>query len=247
MPNPTQNHFTKIKQNRLDKNSLSHLATKLKKRKNHFAHIAFLPFFCALLALNATLLSGCKDEASQSIDSSDLDKNSYSGLEHIFKDTKEISPDGKYMLLIFGANGCKYCENLKNDIKQDKALQKTIGEDFSAYYINLSYAKIHNFKIAQASTPNATQNNAQKGIKEVKLPTKKLAQIYAVSPTPTIVLASKEGQTILQYPSYLPPVQFRALLGFITSEKWREAKDDEKKLNTLVQKELQKAWEQNNF
>lgn len=243
MPNISQANLKKTKQNRLDKNNLSHLPTKLKKHKNNFAYIAFLPFFCALLALNAALLSGCKDEASQSIDSSDLDKNSYSGLEHIFKDTKEISPDGKYMLLIFGANGCKYCENLKNDIKQDKALQKTIGEDFSAYYINLSYAKIHNFKIAQESTPNTTQ----KGIKEVKLPTKKLAQIYAVSPTPTIVLSSKEGQTILQYPSYLPPAQFMALLDFITSEKWREAKDDEKKLNTLVQKELQKAWEQNNF
>lgn len=239
MPNITQNH--------LDKNHLSRLRAKSKKHKNHFAHITFLASFCALLVLNSALLSGCKDEASQSIDSSDLDKNSYSGLEHIFKDTKEISPNGKYMLLIFGANGCKYCENLKNDIKQDKALQKTIGEDFSAYYINLSYAKIHNFKIAQASTSNASQNSAQNSIKEVKLPTKKLAQIYAVSPTPTIVLASKEGQTILQYPSYLPPAQFRALLDFITSEKWREAKDDEKKLNTLVQKELQKAWEQNNF
>ena len=232
MPNITQNHLIQIR--------LKKILTTLDAHKNRLKNIALLSLLC--VGLNITL-SGCKDESSQSIDSSNLDKNSYAGLEHIFKDTKDISPDGKYMLLIFGANGCKYCENLKNDIKQDKALQKTIGEDFSAYYINLSYAKIHNFKISQTSAPNATQNN----IKEVKLPTKKLAQIYAVSPTPTIVLASKEGQTILQYPSYLPPAQFKALLGFITSEKWREAKDDEKKLNALVQKELQKAWEQNSF
>lgn len=187
------------------------------------------------------ILNNCDDKSTQQIDSNELDKNSYAGLEHIFNDTKEISPNGKYMLLIFGANGCKYCEMLKKDIKQDKALQKTIGEDFSAYYINLSYAKIHNFKIGDSQSSEKSKTKEQ-SIKEVKLPTKKLAQIYAISPTPTIVLANAEGQTILQYPSYLPPVQFRALLGFITSGKWREAKDDEKKLANLVQQELQKAF-----
>lgn len=199
----------------------------------------FLLAFMAIFSI--AILNNCDDKSTQQIDSNELDKNSYAGLEHIFNDTKEISPNGKYMLLIFGANGCKYCEMLKKDIKQDKALQKTIGEDFSAYYINLSYAKIHNFKIGDSQSSEKSKTKEQ-SIKEVKLPTKKLAQIYAISPTPTIVLANAEGQTILQYPSYLPPVQFRALLGFITSGKWREAKDDEKKLANLVQQELQKAF-----
>lgn len=199
----------------------------------------FLLAFMAIFSI--AILNNCDDKSTQQINSNELDKNSYAGLEHIFNDTKEISPNGKYMLLIFGANGCKYCEMLKKDIKQDKALQKTIGEDFSAYYINLSYAKIHNFKIGDSQSSEKSKTKEQ-SIKEVKLPTKKLAQIYAISPTPTIVLANAEGQTILQYPSYLPPVQFRALLGFITSGKWREAKDDEKKLANLVQQELQKAF-----
>ncbi|MGX3044711.1 thioredoxin fold domain-containing protein [Helicobacter sp. T3_23-1056] len=224
-----------------------------KYAKNHFANMIFVPFFGAFLVLNMFLLNGCKDEHSQNLESSELDKNSYLGLEHIFRDTKEISPNGKYMLLIFGANGCKYCERLKNDIKQDSELQRIIGEEFSAYYINLSYAKIHNFIISNTESKmdsktesKTASNTTQHGIKEVKLPTKKLAQIYGISPTPTIVLASKEGQSILQYPSYLPPAQFRALLGFITSGKWSEAKGDEKKLSMLVQKELQNAFERDN-
>ena len=221
-----------------------------KNPKNLLTNVIFMPFFCAFLVLNMFFLNACKDENSQNLESSELDKNSYLGLEHIFRDTKEISPNGKYMLLIFGANGCKYCEKLKNDIKQDEQLQRIIGQEFSAYYINLSYAKIHNFIIGNtdSKTESKTASNAtQSTIKEVKLPTKKLAQIYGISPTPTIVLSSKEGQSILQYPSYLPPSQFRALLGFITSGKWLEAKGDEKKLSQLLQKELQMAFQQDSI
>ena len=134
-----------------------------------------------------------------------------------------------------------YGQKTKQSHHFPEEIHNTIGEDFSAYYINLSYAKIHNFKIGDSQSSEKSKTKEQ-SIKEVKLPTKKLAQIYAISPTPTIVLANAEGQTILQYPSYLPPVQFRALLGFITSGKWREAKDDEKKLANLVQQELQKAF-----
>lgn len=184
-----------------------------------------------LLAFGALYLSACKDEAnaeSSALDSSELDKKSYAGLEDVFADTSDIRTNGKYMLLVFGANGCKYCENLKNDIKNDEGLKAYLKEHFSAYYINTSYRKMHQFSVGEKGA-----------IKDYALSTRKLAEIYRIGPTPTLVFATKEGKTIIAYPSYLPPKQLKALLRFVNEGAWEKAGDDNAKLQQALQTYLQ--------
>lgn len=186
--------------------------------------ISIVAMLCALW-----LLSGCKDQkVDSSVEASELDKKTYAGLEDVFNDTSTIETKGKYMLLVFGANGCTYCENLKDDIKAHKNLRTMLKEQFNAYYINTSYSKLHTFRIGESDT-----------LQDHAIPTRQLAQIYRIGPTPTLVFAAKDGRTILTYPSYLPPKQFSALLEFIAQGSWQKANGDEKQIATMLQKHLQ--------
>lgn len=189
-----------------------------------------LRVFAALAILcGAWLLSGCEDQkVDSSVEANELDKKTYAGLEDVFNDTGVIETKGKYMLLVFGANGCTYCENLKNDIKAQPNLRDKLKEHFSAYYINTSYSKLHTFRIGEGAT-----------LQEHSIPTRKLAEIYRIGPTPTLVFATKDGRTILTYPSYLPPKQFSALLDFIAQGSWQKANGDEKQIATMLQQHLQ--------
>ncbi|PAF44861.1 thioredoxin family protein [Helicobacter sp. 11S02596-1] len=193
-------------------------------------------FFVVSLFVGAGI-SGCKSE--DKIDSSvistgtnvsseiqneneNMDKKSYAGLEDVFKDTKTITPDGKYMMIVFGANGCPYCEMLKKDIKNTPELKSYIQEHFSAYYVNLSYSKMHDFKVGTKEDP-----------KEVKVSTAQLAQMYDVRPTPTIIFADPNGKTIVNFPGYVPEKQFMAMVEFIGNGEWKKAKD-QKEINELL-------------
>ncbi|AFI06495.1 SoxW family protein [Helicobacter cetorum] len=188
--------------------------------------------FLSVFLLILLGLSGCKSNSQDNLDETllssgtqsskeledereNIDKKSYAGLEDIFRDTKFISPNDKYMLLVFGRNGCSYCEKLKNDIKNVKELHDYIKEHFNAYYINISYSKLHNFKVG-------TKNDT----KEIKMPTEELAQIYGVQSTPTIVLSDKTGKTIYELPGYMPSTQFLAVLEFIGNEEYKKVKND---------------------
>ena len=193
-------------------------------------------FVVGILLVMIILASGCKDEkisqdsistseATLNTQANDLDKKSYAGLEDVFQDTSTLESKNKYMMFVFGANGCQYCERLKEDIKNNQELKDYIKDHFSAYYINLSYSKLHTFKIP-----------IQK--KEYELTTRQLAEIYNILPTPTIVFSNADGKTILSYPSYLPPQQFFALLRFISEGEWQKAQGDEAKLKSLLQKYL---------
>ncbi len=146
--------------------------------------------------------TGFSKEAQE--EANNLDKQSYAGLEDVFLDTKFITPNGKYMLLVFGKNGCSYCELLKQDIKKHSNLKDFIKAHYSAYYINISYSKMHAFKVGIG-----------KKSKEYKFPTSELAQIYEVNSTPTIVFANPEGKTIYELPGYMPYKQFLAVLEFV--------------------------------
>ncbi|PAF49510.1 thiol:disulfide interchange protein [Helicobacter sp. 12S02232-10] len=196
----------------------------------------FLMFFVTSLIVGIGV-SGCKSD--NKIDSSlistgtnisqevqnendNMDKKSYAGLEDVFKDTKVITPDGKYMMIVFGSNGCPYCEMLKKDIKNTPELKSYIQNHFSAYYVNLSYSKIHDFKVGTKAD-----------LKEVKIPTAQLAQMYDVRPTPTIVLTDTTGKPILVFPGYMPEKQFMAMLEFIGNGEWKKAKD-QKEVNKLL-------------
>ncbi|GAA7451304.1 thioredoxin fold domain-containing protein [Helicobacter pylori] len=177
--------------------------------------------------LDENLLSSGTQSSKELNDERDnIDKKSYAGLEDVFSDTKFISPNDKYMLLVFGRNGCSYCERLKKDLKNVKELRDYVKEHFSAYYINISYSKEHNFKVGD-------KNNE----KEIKMSTEELAQIYAVQSTPTIVLSDQTGKTIYELPGYMPSTQFLAVLEFIGGGKYQDAKNDEdfiKKLKAYI-------------
>ncbi|PAF52276.1 thioredoxin fold domain-containing protein [Helicobacter sp. 13S00477-4] len=199
----------------------------------------FLLLAILMITLIASIgISGCKSE--DKIDSSvistgtdipeavqkeneNLDKKSYAGLEDVFNDTKVITPNGKYMMMVFGANGCPYCEKLKKDIKSTPTMKDYIKDHFTAYYINLSYSKMHDFKVGTKDDP-----------KEVKVSTAQLGQMYDVRPTPTIVFSDTDGKTILEFPGYMPEKQFMAMLEFIGSGEWKKAKD-QKELNKMLQ------------
>ncbi len=168
--------------------------------------------FLSVLLLISLFLSACKSNNKDKLDENllssgsqsskelnderdNIDKKSYAGLEDVFLDNKSISPNNKYMLLVFGRNGCSYCERFKKDLKNVKELRDYIKEHFSAYYVNISYSKEHDFKVGDKDKNDE---------KEIKMSTEELAQIYAVQSTPTIVLSDKTGKTIYELPGYMP-------------------------------------------
>ncbi|OOQ04867.1 thiol:disulfide interchange protein [Helicobacter pylori] len=201
--------------------------------------------FLSVLLLVSLFLSACKSNNKDKLDENllssgsqsskelnderdNIDKKSYAGLEDIFSDNKSISPNDKYMLLVFGRNGCHYCERLKKDLKNVKELSDYIKEHFSTYYVNISYSKEHNFKVGDKDKNDE---------KEIKMSTEELAQIYAVQSTPTIVLSDKTGKTIYELPGYMPSTQFLAVLEFIGDGKYQDTKNDEdftKKLKAYI-------------
>ncbi len=201
--------------------------------------------FLSVLLLISLFLSACKSSNKDKLDENLLssgsqsskelnderdntDKKSYAGLEDIFSDNKSISPNDKYMLLVFGRNGCSYCERLKKDLKNVKELRNYVKEHFSTYYINMSYTKEHDFKVGDKDKNDE---------KEIKMSTEELAQIYAVQTTPTIVLSDKTGKTIYELPGYMPSTQFLAVLEFIGSEEYQKTTSDKdfiKKLKAYI-------------
>ncbi|CRF51880.1 SoxW family protein [Helicobacter ailurogastricus] len=178
------------------------------------------------------LSSGATSPKSVFEESNNFDKQSYAGLEDIFQDTQSISTHGKYMLLVFGKNGCSYCEMLKQDLKHYSNLRNYIKEHFSAYYINISYSKMHHFKIGPTDKP-----------KETMLNTQDLSSIYDVSSTPTLVLADPTGKTIYELPGYMPHVQLLAVLEFVGKGLYKDLNDKQfiEKLRAYILKKTQEA------
>lgn len=152
-----------------------------------------------------------------------LDEASYAGMEHIFSNTSEISSNGKYVILIFGKNNCQWCDRLKDDIKEDKSTQELLKKDFKTYYINLSYSKTHKIDLANQKEDVETST---------------LATQYNIRPTPTIVFLDKNGKPIVIYPGYLPQVQFKIFLDFITSGEYLKAQNQQE-LHQMLQAKLQ--------
>ncbi len=151
-----------------------------------------------------------------------LDRASYAELENIVKDNRVIDAEGKYLMIIFGANGCIYCDELKKTIKNSSAIQAKLKEYFSPYYINFSYMKPHKFITEITDKPIITSD---------------LVRIYHVSVTPTTVFATPEGKTIISYPGAIPEKQFLIMLDFISNEQWKKANDN-KEIADLLNKTL---------
>ncbi|WP_199770104.1 SoxW family protein [Helicobacter mesocricetorum] len=157
-----------------------------------------------------TLLLGCEKADSSVIsegtntpkkhleEMNSIDKNSYAEVADVFLETQNITTQDKPYFLVFGANGCLYCERLKTLIKQDLQIKETLQTSFSPYYINLSYSKKHNVDFLNK-----------------ELSTAKLGQIYGVRSTPTLVFLNANGDTLLVYPGYMQKERFMTTLEFL--------------------------------
>lgn len=163
---------------------------------------------CGLLAAFALNFNACENESTSLISNGtksdekallamqDADIESYAKVADIFQKTQNIQSNGKPYFLVFAANGCVYCEKLKDLIAEDSEI-KTLLANYSPYYINTSYQKSHN--IAFLGT----------------LSTQELAQNYNIRPTPTLIFADKDGKTLLSYPGFVPKDRFKAMLEFL--------------------------------
>ncbi len=164
----------------------------------------------SLMGFVVAVLFGC-EKADSSISSSganttqerleemnSIDRNSYAEVADVFLETQHITTQDKPYFLVFGANGCLYCDRLKTLIKQDSQIKESLKNNFSPYYINLSYSKKHNVDFLN---------------KEVS--TTKLGQIYGVRSTPTLVFLNANGDTLFVYPGYMQRDRFMATLEFL--------------------------------
>lgn len=114
-----------------------------------------------------------------------IDKNSYADILPYLKDNRVIESDGaKVVLLMFGSNGCKYCDKLKNEIKDSKELQNLVKNDFFSYYVNTSYKKDHRL---------FSQN----------LDTQSLASRFGIRSTPTLIFLNPKGDLIFELVGFM--------------------------------------------
>ncbi len=174
-----------------------------------FVIMSFLFSACEDSSVSADVVSqGTKMPSEELLKIDNLDKASYAELADIILDNHVIDPNGRYLMMIFGSNGCIYCDKLKQEIKNNDDIKKFIKEHFSPYYINGSYSKLHTLVTGEHKT---------------QMMTHELAQFYGIRPTPTIVFATPEGQTILTYPGYMPKERLDATLHFIAERLWEGA------------------------
>lgn len=162
----------------------------------------------------AIILTGCEKEADSSIISkgtsttqkdieamNNIDRKSYEEVADVFLDTAKITTQDKPYFLVFGANGCIYCDELKKLIKDNSAIKEYLKNDYSSYYINISYSKNHQIDFLKDP-----------------IPTHQLAQNYNIKPTPTLVFLSPSGKVLFIYPGYMPKDRLLTTLEFLKNK-----------------------------
>ncbi len=126
-----------------------------------------------------------------------------------FKDPAKIAPNGKSMILVFGANADPYTMKLKEDVFDSKKFQDRIKNDFSSYYLktsdNLKHKLFHEGEFMDVDT-------------------KTMITIYGIVGTPTIIFTDDKGKAVILVPGYMPTKQFLVTMDFMDSKKW-EGKD----------------------
>lgn len=191
-----------------------------------------LYFFCSILL--AFSFNACQEKVGDEIVSSgtnntkeqleamkNIDRNSYAEVSDVFKETSEITSDNLPFFLVFSANGCVYCDRLKNLIKENPEIKNFLKSNYAPYYINISYTKTHKI-----------------GFLNQELSTADLAQKYAIKPTPTLVFLSPSGKELFIYPGFMPKNRFLTTLEFLTNPTL-EAKEPQN-----IAQELQDYWKQ---
>lgn len=155
--------------------------------------VALIFTFIAMFMINA-----CKDKINVSDDNStedssskiaqklaNIDMESLQGLQDVFHNNVEIKSENKPIMIIFGNNSCKYCEELKHEIRTNDALKKYIQSNVTAYYINTSYSKNHSVEYLGKS-----------------MDTDSLSRFYNLSNTPLVLFLEPNGDLIAKMVGY---------------------------------------------
>lgn len=165
--------------------------------------------------------SGTNNTKEQLLAMENIDRNSYAEVSDVFLETSKITSQHLPYLLVFSANGCVYCDRLKNFIKENHEIKDFLKANYAPYYINISYTKTHQVDFLNQA-----------------LSTTDLALKYNIKPTPTLVFLSKEGKELFIYPGFMPKNRFLATLEFLTNPTLQD-----KDSKTIAQ-ELQIHWKQ---
>lgn len=163
-----------------------------------------------LMVVMLFVLYGCQDEVDTEVVTSgtnytkkqqkemeSIDINSYREVADVFKETDVIKSDGKPYFVVFGANGCVYCDRLKNLIKENVDIKEFLKTNYASYYININYSKLHFVEFLDKSVQ-----------------TSDLVKLYKISPTPTLVFLSAQGKELFVYPGYMPKKRLQKALEF---------------------------------
>jgi len=134
-----------------------------------------------------------------------LNKTS-SNLNGIFLDSDTLAPNNKKMIIIFDNDGCKYCDILKNDIKNDKNINQKLRK-FSAYKLNVSEDKSYNLFFDGSVR---------------KFHISELRSLFRANGTPTIVFFDEKSDLLLRLPGYLPAKTFNMILDFVLQEQYEK-------------------------
>lgn len=181
----------------------------------------------ALGILISCVILGCKDgkiaishgdnntsELNEKLEN--IDVSSYDGLEDIISNSSRIESKTKPIMLIFGVNNCKYCEALKQDMRNNKDLHAFIKDNFVTYYINTSYSKNHEVSYMQKV-----------------MNTDDLSRYYGVVGTPLILWLEPNGRKILKLDGYNAEY-FNAMLHFVNNKSYGNETDDEKRMRMFI-------------
>lgn len=159
-----------------------------------------------------------------------IDKRSYAEVADVFLDNNLLASNDKPIMIVFGANGCVYCDKLKEVVKNNSDVKLLLQEEFSPYYINGSYTKNHT--ISQEITAFESQKNA--------LSTQELIQKFNVGPTPTLVFLDDKGKFLFSYQGFLPKERFMVLLDFFTQ---KNSQNFTNKTPKEIAQDLQKTYD----
>ena len=179
-----------------------------------------------ILCLAIFGLCGCQDEANTNAITSgtnytqtqkkaaeSIDVESYTEVSDVFLPTNTIKGSGKPYFLVFSANGCVYCDRLKNLIRDNADIKAFLKDNYAPYYINVSYSKKHAVEFMGESVTTAD-----------------LAQKYSIKPTPTLIFLSHNGKELFSYPGFMPKEKFMRALEF-----FRDSALEQKDTQTIKQ------------
>ncbi len=190
-----------------------------------FVNTSLKCFVACMLLFNI----GCKDgnmaisdgnNNTNELDSvlENIDIDGYKGLEEVISNNVIIESTTKPIMLIFGNNDCKYCEDLKREIKNNAGLNSLIKDNFTTYYINTSYSKNHNIKYLDKI-----------------MKTDELSRYYNLSKTPMILWLEPNGNEILKLIGYNHDYLV-SMIDFIKNKEYKEAKDSNGRMKLFLQK-----------